>query len=289
MHQRSPSAVWSRRWRDSHRGRRRTSAAVRCSPAEASPQCGLILDGGEKRNEVRQCPWPIICKPNSILRLPTRLIRRRDRRTSEVDEAGQLRTQVNSLTQCFRRSQDNIEIRRRGGTIVGRGRLVSEHLSKEQCSMADTGSEQSGQLSVGEVLERDHHRIDGYFEVFAKSLREDGPIDTAAFATGAAGLRHHIYVEEVLHFPATICSPMASGRRSGAPWPIRSSRRAGPARCRDGAEPTQRPPRRRSCCRSGPSSPSRLLRRTQSAWPRPGRSGGLTDPYVDAGAPRTRP
>lgn len=80
--------------------------------------------------------------------------------------------------------------------------------------MADTGSEQSGQLSVGEVLERDHHRIDGYFEVVAKSLREDGPIDTAAFATGAAGLRHHIYVEEVLHFPATICSPMTSGRRS---------------------------------------------------------------------------
>ena len=80
--------------------------------------------------------------------------------------------------------------------------------------MADTGSEQSGQLSVGEVLERDHHRIDGYFEVVAKSLREDGPIDTAAFATGAAGLRHHIYVEEVLHFQATICSPMTSGRRS---------------------------------------------------------------------------
>src|SRR5699024_7602945 len=53
MHQRSPSAEWSRRWRDSHRGRRRTSAAVRCSPAEASPQCGLILDGGgyAKRSE----------------------------------------------------------------------------------------------------------------------------------------------------------------------------------------------------------------------------------------------
>ena len=68
--------------------------------------------------------------------------------------------------------------------------------------MADTESEQGGQLSVGEVLEQDHHRIDGYFEVFAKSLREDGQIDAEAFATGAAGLRHHIYVEEVLHFPA---------------------------------------------------------------------------------------
>src|SRR5699024_2450480 len=39
------------------------------------------------RNEVRQCPWPIICTPNSILRLPTRLISRRDRRISEFDEA----------------------------------------------------------------------------------------------------------------------------------------------------------------------------------------------------------
>lgn len=68
--------------------------------------------------------------------------------------------------------------------------------------MADTESEQGGQLSVGEVLERDHHRIDGYFEAFAKSLREDGQINTEAFATGAAGLGHHIYVEEVLHFPA---------------------------------------------------------------------------------------
>lgn len=68
--------------------------------------------------------------------------------------------------------------------------------------MVDTASEQSGQLSVGEVLERDHHRIDGYFEAFAASLQEDGPIDTEAFATGAAGLLHHIYVEEVLHFPA---------------------------------------------------------------------------------------
>src|SRR5699024_9565129 len=46
MHQRSPSAEWSRRWRDRHRGRRRTCAAVRCPPAEASPQRGLILDGG---------------------------------------------------------------------------------------------------------------------------------------------------------------------------------------------------------------------------------------------------
>lgn len=58
------------------------------------------------------------------------------------------------------------------------------------------------ELSVGEILERDHHRIDGYFETFAASLSGEGPIDASAFATGAAGLRHHIYVEEVLHFPA---------------------------------------------------------------------------------------
>src|SRR5699024_8539051 len=103
------------------------------------------------RNEVRQCPLRIICKPNSILRLPTRLISRRDQRISEFDEAGQLRTQVHRLSQYSRRSQDNIEIRRRGGTIDRRGRFVSEHLSKEQCSMADTESEQGGQLSVGEV------------------------------------------------------------------------------------------------------------------------------------------
>ncbi|WP_209374600.1 hemerythrin domain-containing protein [Brevibacterium renqingii] len=68
--------------------------------------------------------------------------------------------------------------------------------------MADSTTGESGGLSIGEVLERDHHRIDGYFEAFAKSLAGDGPIDTGAFATGAAGLRHHIYVEEVLHFPA---------------------------------------------------------------------------------------
>lgn len=58
------------------------------------------------------------------------------------------------------------------------------------------------ELSVGEILERDHHRIDGYFETFAASLSGDGPIDADAFEAGASGLRHHIYVEEVLHFPA---------------------------------------------------------------------------------------
>ncbi|UVI35055.1 hemerythrin domain-containing protein [Brevibacterium spongiae] len=68
--------------------------------------------------------------------------------------------------------------------------------------MTDSAADESAGLSVGEVLERDHHRIDGYFEKFAQSLSGDGPIDVEAFTTGAAGLRHHIYVEEVLHFPA---------------------------------------------------------------------------------------
>ena len=68
--------------------------------------------------------------------------------------------------------------------------------------MTGSAAGESGNLSVGEVLERDHHRIDGYFETFAQSLSGEGPIDAEAFSTGAAGLRHHIYVEEVLHFPA---------------------------------------------------------------------------------------
>lgn len=68
--------------------------------------------------------------------------------------------------------------------------------------MTGSGTEENGRLSVGEVLERDHHRIDGYFETFARTLSAGGPLDVEAFNTGAAGLRHHIYVEEVLHFPA---------------------------------------------------------------------------------------
>lgn len=54
---------------------------------------------------------------------------------------------------------------------------------------------------VGQHLEDDHHRIDDAFEAFAQSL--DGPVvDRTSFDTAAQALRHHIYVEEELHFPA---------------------------------------------------------------------------------------
>ncbi len=55
--------------------------------------------------------------------------------------------------------------------------------------------------TAGRVLEHDHHRIDDRFAAFAASLPE-GWIDAAAFHEAADALRHHIYVEEELHFPA---------------------------------------------------------------------------------------
>lgn len=49
-------------------------------------------------------------------------------------------------------------------------------------------------------LEHDHRRIDEWFARFARSLA--GPsVDRAAFDDAAQALRHHIYVEETLHFP----------------------------------------------------------------------------------------
>ncbi|MDN5877800.1 MAG: hemerythrin domain-containing protein, partial [Brevibacterium sp.] len=56
-------------------------------------------------------------------------------------------------------------------------------------------------VTVGEVLERDHHRIDGFFADFEESL-STGTINTEALAEGSGGLRHHIWVEEEYHFPA---------------------------------------------------------------------------------------
>ena len=54
--------------------------------------------------------------------------------------------------------------------------------------------------SAGELLERDHRRIDEGFARFAESL--SGPaVDRAAFHDAALALRHHIYIEEVHHFP----------------------------------------------------------------------------------------
>lgn len=54
--------------------------------------------------------------------------------------------------------------------------------------------------TVGNRLEHDHHRIDDGFARFARSLGE-ASVDRTAFDEAAAGLRHHIYVEETLHFP----------------------------------------------------------------------------------------
>lgn len=54
--------------------------------------------------------------------------------------------------------------------------------------------------TAGQVLEDDHHRIDERFADFARSLAGATP-DTAAFTEAADALRHHIFVEETLHFP----------------------------------------------------------------------------------------
>ena len=54
--------------------------------------------------------------------------------------------------------------------------------------------------TTGHRLEQDHHRIDAGFARFAESLT--GPaLDRAAYDDAARALRHHIYVEETLHFP----------------------------------------------------------------------------------------
>lgn len=54
--------------------------------------------------------------------------------------------------------------------------------------------------TVGEQLEHDHQRIDEGLARFAQSLGGSA-VDRAAFDEAAASLRHHIYVEEELHFP----------------------------------------------------------------------------------------
>lgn len=59
--------------------------------------------------------------------------------------------------------------------------------------------------SAGQRLEHDHHRIDEVFERFASSL--PGPaVDREAFDGAATALRHHIYIEEVFHFPVVRAS-----------------------------------------------------------------------------------
>lgn len=53
--------------------------------------------------------------------------------------------------------------------------------------------------TAGTQLEHDHHRIDDGFARFVESL--SGEVDRASFDDAARALRHHIYVEETLHFP----------------------------------------------------------------------------------------
>lgn len=59
--------------------------------------------------------------------------------------------------------------------------------------------------TAGQRLEHDHHRIDEGFARFAESL--SGPaVDREAFDGAALALRHHIYIEEVHHFPVVRAS-----------------------------------------------------------------------------------
>ncbi len=58
----------------------------------------------------------------------------------------------------------------------------------------------AGGASAGERLEHDHHRIDEGFARFAASLG-GSDVDRDAYDDAATALRHHIYIEEVHHFP----------------------------------------------------------------------------------------
>lgn len=59
--------------------------------------------------------------------------------------------------------------------------------------------------SAGQRLEQDHRRIDEGFARFAESL-SGSAVDREAFDGAALALRHHIYVEEVHHFPVVKAS-----------------------------------------------------------------------------------
>lgn len=54
--------------------------------------------------------------------------------------------------------------------------------------------------SSAAVFEHDHREIDEKFSQFAASVRQ-GRTDPVPLAAAATDLRHHIYVEEVYHFP----------------------------------------------------------------------------------------
>ncbi len=55
-------------------------------------------------------------------------------------------------------------------------------------------------FAVDEVLEHDHHAIDGQFDLFAEGLTRSEWL-TDAFERGAEALCHHIFVEEQVLFP----------------------------------------------------------------------------------------
>lgn len=54
--------------------------------------------------------------------------------------------------------------------------------------------------TIGMVLEQDHRQIDAHFETFAEGLA-NGRIERAELLAASDALRHHIWVEEELHFP----------------------------------------------------------------------------------------
>lgn len=78
--------------------------------------------------------------------------------------------------------------------------------------------------SAGELLERDHRRIDEGLARFAGSLA--GPtVDRAAFDDAARALRHHIYIEEAVHFPVVKASGLMAPvlvmlREHGVIWDL---------------------------------------------------------------------
>lgn len=66
--------------------------------------------------------------------------------------------------------------------------------------VAGLDMDDAGGASAGERLEHDHHRIDEGFARFAASLG-GSDVDRDAYDDAATALRHHIYIEEVHHFP----------------------------------------------------------------------------------------
>lgn len=78
--------------------------------------------------------------------------------------------------------------------------------------------------TIGQILQRDHEAIDEHFEAVGRSLTGDS-VDAGALADGLRALRHHIWVEETLHFPPLrqggMMGPlMVMVREHGAIWDL---------------------------------------------------------------------